>query len=233
MKYRSFLIITLFLILTVSLPAQNSKTDKASADTGEKKSEGIIIEPDVNYWGMNADISIYGIELFEDLSSRVLISGGAGLRNIGYYRDDNDEFIEEDDGSYDIYSDFTHFRIHTNWGIGFTQGIINNEGCRNDLVYAVFKYRGIREWNLEDDSVNQILFNSVREDSDGILLNSFIGALVYECVKEDKRSGNIKGFTVKFPMKELLNGFLMILQESLIFINITDLLLFYIPLNDF
>ena len=233
MKYRNILIIAFSLILAVTVYGQESKTDKSESDTGVKKTEGLIIEPDVNYWGMNADVAIYGFEIFENLSSRIIISGGAGIRNIGYYRDENDDFIEEDDGSYDVYSDFTHFRIHTNWGVGFSQGIIDNVNCRNDLLYAVLKYRGIREWNLEDDSRNQILFNSVREDSDGILLNSIISALVFDCVKEDKRSGNLSGVYSEISYERAPEWFLNDLTGESDFHKYFGSFTFYIPLNDF
>ena len=218
--------------LVPALYGQTTGTDN-SENRIEKKSEGIIIEPDINYWGMNADISVYGFEVFEDLSSRILISAGASFRGLGYYRDENDNFIEEDDGSRDIYGDFTQLRIHTNWGAGFYQGLIDNKGCRNDLIYTVLKYRGIREWNIEDSSRDQIIFDSIRPDKDGILLNSFIAALVYECVSEDSRSGNLKGFYSEISVERAPEWFFNDIEGDSDFIKYYGSFSFYIPAADF
>ena len=227
-KYISFF---LLIMLTAAVYGQDSGFDNQGGR--EIKKEGLIIEPDINYWGMNADVSIYGFEIFEDLSSRLIVSGGAGFRSLGYYRDENDKFIEEDDGSRNIYSDYKQLRIHTNWGAGFTQGIINREDSRNDLVYAVFKYRGIREWNIEDSSRNQIIFDSVRPDKSGILLNSLIAALVCEYVDEDKQSGNLKGIYSEISVERAPEWFFNDIEGDSDFIKYYGSFSFYIPAADF
>ena len=228
---KRYIIFILLIILTSPVFGLGSGNDNEESSK-ERKTESLIIEPDINYWGMNADISIYGFEIFKDLSSRVLVSGGAGIRSLGYYRDENDEFIEEDDGSRNVYSDFTQLRIHTNWGVALTQGIINREGFRNDLLYAELRYRGIREWNIEDSSREQIIFNSIRPDRDGILLNSLIAALVYDCVSKDEGSGNLKGFYSEISVERGPEWFFNDIEGDSDFIKYYGSFSLYIPAAD-
>ena len=235
MKLRSFIIILLLFFMAFTAYGQETGSDisELKENRKSKKTEGLIIEPDINYWGMNADISIYGFELIENLSSRVLISGGAGIRSIGYYRDENDSHIEKDDGKYDVYNDFKYFRIHTNWGVGLSQGIVNAENCRNDFLTAVFKYRGIREWNFEDDNFDQVIFNSTRKDKDGILLNSFIVGLVMDCVSEDKKSGNISGYYSEASVERAPEWFFNDIEGESDFIKYFGSFTFYVPMAEF
>ena len=228
------LIFLLFSFIQLLYSQEAGKEDKsANNPSSVEKSEGLIIEPDINYWGMNADVSIFGFELFNDLSSRILISGGAGIRSLGYYRDENDEFIEKDDGTYDVYGDFKQLRIHTNWGAGLTQGIIDNSSSRNDLLYAVLKYRGVREWNIQDDSRDQIIFNSVRDDKDGILLNSFIAALVFDSTSKNRKSGNIKGFYSEVSVERAPEWFFNDIEGKSDFIKYYGSFSFFIPFKEF
>ncbi len=231
MNKKIYFLILLLLITLYPLFSLDDNSDSGSSS--EKNGNGLIIEPDINYWGMNADVSVYGFELFEDLSSHILISGGAGIRSLGYYRDENDRFIEKDDGTYDVYGDFKQLRIHTNWGAGLTQGLVNRIGCRKDLVYAVLKYRGIREWNVEDNSKDQIIFNSIREDKEGILLNSFIAALVYDCTTEDEKTGNKKGFYSEVSLERAPEWLFNDIEGKSDFTKYYTSFTFYQPLAEF
>jgi hypothetical protein len=225
--------ITVFLVFLLSMSLFPSE---GGGDENIKKEESentLKVIPDINYWGMNADVHITGIDLLDRMGSSLLLSGGAGIRSLGYYRDENDDYYEADDETYDVYEDLKNLRIHTNWGAGLTQGFIKNPQNNGDLLYGVLKYRGIREWNVEDDSRNQILFNSIRNDKDGILVNSLITALIFDSTVENRASGNKKGIKSEISLERAPEWFFNDIVGKSDFIKYYGSFSFFLPLVDF
>lgn len=226
-KKISFITVFLVLLFSTSLFPSEGGGDENTKKEGSEKNLKII--PDINYWGMNADVHITGFDLLDRLGTSLLLSGGAGIRSLGYYRDENDDFYEADDERYDVYEDLKNLRIHTNWGAGLTQGFIRNPLNNGDLLYGVFKYRGIREWNIEDDSRDQILFNSIRNDKNGILVNSLISALIFDSTVENPGSGIRKGIKSEISLERAPEWFFNDIEGISDFIKYYGSFSFFIP----
>ncbi len=193
----------------------------------------IIIRQHLNYWGVDTDLGFGNFAFKDNLDTVFWLSGGAGVRSLGYYRDEDDNYYEADDDRYEIYEDFKYFRVHTNWGGGITQGIFRVDGESRDLVSLLFKYRGVREWNFKDEERDQILFNSVRNDRDGVLVNSLIAALVFDTVETDPGSAVRSGIYSELSIEEGPEWFFNSLEGVSDFTKYYAGFTFFIPLKEF
>ncbi|MDX9801601.1 MAG: hypothetical protein RBT69_09725 [Spirochaetia bacterium] len=180
----------IFIFLTASqawtLPKEMIK--------GERDS--FYIERHLRFWGMDFDfcrILEYGIS--EKTDTILCLSAGGAVRELGYYRDKDDLYFDESS------ADYLYTRLNTNWGAGIEQGLLwNSEGEKN-LLSLRLKYRGLRELNFNLAQQDALIFDSLRPDRDGILLNTFIAALVLDNTFFNFESGLKKGYSAELALE--------------------------------
>ncbi len=150
------------------------------------------IDRHIRFWGMDFDFcQVLDTGLIQDKETIIRYSAGSSIRQLGYYRDENDSY------SADSNLDYDYTRLNTNWGVSIEQGLLWYTGGEKNLLSLHLKYRGIREWNFNLPGQDSLLFDSVRSDSDGILYNTFIISLLLDNVLLNRESGLKKGFSAE------------------------------------
>ena len=168
--------------------------------------DDIAIMTHLTVWGVNNAIGYKGFHLLENRDTILWGILGARGTNLAYFRDENDDDLDVHLRDYD---DITFWSAHLNWGVGFSQGLIDDPRKKTDLLYFSIFYKGVREWYYED---REIFFRSDRADNDGLLQNSVVLELTLDSVLKDNESGMKKGFftnvTFEYAPNEFFNSYL-------------------------
>ena len=179
------------IIILTALPAWSLPKEMISSER-----DSFYIDRHLRFWGMDFDFCRILENGISDKTDTILcLSAGSAVRELGYYRDSSDLYT--DSGS----ADYLYTRLNTNWGVGIEQGLLWNNNIEKNLLSLRLKYRGLREFNFNLARQDSIIFDSIRPDRDGILLNTFIVALVYDDVFLNRESGLRKGFYAEFALE--------------------------------
>lgn len=180
-------------------------------------------------WGINTAAGYNGISLLEERDSIfwLLLGGRASQR--GYYRDLQDDNSNEEVSDYD---DINYWAYNLNWGFGFSQGLIDDPRKATDLVYVSAYYKGVREW-YHEQRPDQVIFNSMVNDKDGILQNSIIFELAMDNVIKEKESGMRSGFFTSLSYEYAPEAFGNDIVGNADFSKFSFNFKFFLPLHDF
>lgn len=186
----------LFFIALLFSGTHPAAAEQGDADSFSGKQESWYIERHIRFWGVDLDFCRIVSPLFDNGTDTVFIlSTGSSVRQLGFYRDTNDIYTDDDS------TDYLYTRVNTNWGTGIRQGLLPLPGHhpnasvtgKGDFLSFSLRYRGIREWNFNLAGQDSVIFDSIRRDRDGILLNSFYSALILDNVYFERKNGLKKG----------------------------------------
>ena len=214
-KKQVFLFILLIVILASPAYATLYGTDK------------IAIMTNLTTWGVNNAIGYKGFHILEDRDT--IFWGILGVRGtkLSYFRDENDDDLDTYISDYD---DISFWSANLNWGLGFSQGLIDDPRKKTDLVYFSIFYKGVREWYYED---HDVFFQGDRADKDGLLQNSVVLELAVDSVLNDHESGMKSGFFTNFTFEYAPNEFFNNYLGDADFRKYYAQFKFFVPLHEF
>ncbi len=193
------------------------------------RTDNLVIMSSLKPWGINTATGYRGYSLLEDRDTIfwLLLGGRASQR--GYFRDYEDNNRDEEVSDYD---DINYWAYNLNWGCGFSQGLVDDPRKATDLVYLTAYYKGVREW-YHEQSPDQIIFDSIRPDKNGILQNSFIAELAVDSVLKDKESGMRQGFFSNASFEYAPEAFFNDVVGKADFFKYSFNFKFFIPVTEF
>ncbi len=179
------------IIILTALPAWTLPKEMISSER-----DSFYIDSHLRFWGMDFDFCRILENGISDKTDTILfLSAGGAVRELGYYRDEADLYADSSS------ADYLYTRLNTNWGAGIEQGLLWNSSSEKNLLSLRLKYRGLREWNFNLAQQDSVIFDSLRPDRDGILLNTIIAALVYDDVFFNRESGLKEGYYAEFALE--------------------------------
>ncbi|MBO7048462.1 MAG: hypothetical protein J6W62_06100 [Spirochaetia bacterium] len=191
-------ILFLLILLTVLLASPVYATLYGNGD--------IAIMTNLTTWGVNNAIGYKGFSLLDKRDTILWGIFGARGTKLSYFRDEADDELDIHISDYD---DVSFWSANVNWGVGFSQGLIDDPRKHTDLLYFSIFYKGVREWYYED---RDVFFKSDRADNEGLLQNSVVFELAVDSVLTDRESGMKKGFftnaTFEYAPNEFFNSYL-------------------------
>lgn len=207
------------IVLSVLIATQAQATLYGKGD--------IAIMTNLTVWGVNNAIGYKGFSMLEDRDTMLWLIAGARGTNLGYFRDENDEDLDIHISDYD---DVSFWSAHLNWGVGISQGLIDDSRKKTDLLYFSIFYKGVREWYYED---RDIFFKSDRADREGLLQNSVVFELAVDSVLVDHESGMRRGFFTNATFEYAPNQFFNSYLGDADFRKYYAQFKFFVPLHEF
>jgi len=207
------------IVLSVLIATQAQATLYGKGD--------IAIMTNLTVWGVNNAIGYKGFSMLEDRDTMLWLIAGARGTNLSYFRDENDEDLDIHISDYD---DVSFWSAHLNWGVGISQGLIDDPRKKTDLLYFSIFYKGVREWYYED---RDIFFKSDRADREGLLQNSVVFELAVDSVLVDRESGMRRGFFTNATFEYAPNQFFNSYLGDADFRKYYAQFKFFVPLHEF
>ena len=207
------------IVLSVLIATQAQATLYGKGD--------IAIMTNLTVWGVNNAIGYKGFSMLEDRDTMLWLIAGARGTNLSYFRDENDEDLDIHISDYD---DVSFWSAHLNWGVGISQGLIDDPRKKTDLLYFSIFYKGVREWYYED---RDIFFKSDRADREGLLQNSVVFELAVDSVLVDHESGMRRGFFTNATFEYAPNQFFNSYLGDADFRKYYAQFKFFVPLHEF
>ncbi|MBQ3319383.1 MAG: hypothetical protein II890_06290 [Spirochaetia bacterium] len=215
---RKILLLFILLFSLLSVPA---------FATLQSVSDNTIMMYNLTVWGMNLGVGYKGFSLLEDRDTILwALLGGRGTK-LSYFRDIDDDDLDVYIRDYD---DISFWSAHLNWGLGFSQGLINDVRKSTDLLYFSIFYKGVREWYYED---HDDFFKGDRADREGLLQNSVVFELALDSVLTDRDSGMRRGFFTNATFEYAPNAFFNSYLGDADFRKYYAQFKFFIPIHDF
>ena len=212
-------LVFLFILLTALLASPAYATLYGTDD--------IAIMTNLTVWGVNNAIGYKGLHLLEDRDTILWAIAGVRGTKLAYFRDENDDDLDTYIRDYD---DVSFWSAHLNWGIGFSQGLIDDPRKKTDLLYFSIFYKGVREWYYED---RDVFFKGDRADKDGLLQNSVVFELAVDSVLNDRESGMKSGFFTNFTFEYAPNEFFNSYLGDADFRKYYAQFKFFVPMHEF
>lgn len=207
------------IVLSVLIATQAQATLYGKGD--------IAIMTNLTVWGVNNAIGYKGFSMLEDRDTMLWLIAGARGTNLSYFRDENDEDLDIHISDYD---DVSFWSAHLNWGVGISQGLIDDPRKKTDLLYFSIFYKGVREWYYED---RDIFFKSDLADREGLLQNSVVFELAVDSVLVDRESGMRRGFFTNATFEYAPNQFFNSYLGDADFRKYYAQFKFFVPLHEF
>jgi len=207
------------IVLSVLIATQAQATLYGKGD--------IAIMTNLTVWGVNNAIGYKGFSMLEDRDTMLWLIAGARGTNLSYFRDENDDDLDIHISDYD---DVSFWSAHLNWGVGISQGLIDDPRKKTDLLYFSIFYKGVREWYYED---RDIFFKSDRADREGLLQNSVVFELAVDSVLVDRESGMRRGFFTNATFEYAPNQFFNSYLGDADFRKYYAQFKFFVPLHEF
>ncbi len=207
------------IVLSVLIATQAQATLYGKGD--------IAIMTNLTVWGVNNAIGYKGFSMLEDRDTMLWLIAGARGTNLSYFRDENDDDLDIHISDYD---DVSFWSAHLNWGVGISQGLIDDPRKKTDLLYFSIFYKGVREWYYED---RDIFFKSDRADREGLLQNSVVFELAVDSVLVDHESGMRRGFFTNATFEYAPNQFFNSYLGDADFRKYYAQFKFFVPLHEF
>jgi len=191
---RKYLILIFVIFINLILSAQTQTEDSQAAPPADKQLWYIKLQPQMI--GINAQIGYKGLPLFSQVDTIYWLLIGAAYQNVNFFRTADGELLtQENIGNLDLYDDIAFERLHFNWGLGISQGILKDEQRNKNILelFTFYRARFDNTWTKNNDS---LLLTQVSPlpDTDGILQNSLLCGLMLNLVdynRENKMKSGI------------------------------------------
>ena len=214
---RKLLFLLILLIVLLASPAYATLYGKGD----------IAIMTNLTVWGVNNAIGYKGFSLLEDRDTILWAIAGARVTDYYYFRDINDDNLDVEVSDYD---DLIFWSAHVNWGVGFSQGLVDDPRKKTDLVYFSIFYKGVREWYKE---THGDFFEGSRPDRHGLLQNSVVFEIAVDNVLSDNESGMKRGFFTNATFEYAPNAFFNSYLGDADFRKYYAQFKFFLPIHEF
>lgn len=169
--------------------------EAVSIGAQEPERSPVVLLPGLRLFGLDVDVGYRGLSPVPGVDTIFWATVGGGYETKTYYRNPADDSpLAAGDLSVDAATAPFYQRVNGDWGLGISQGILWNPEIEANFLEAFFFYKGRYSQYVNEESTEQLLFESRLADRQGIFQNSFLGGLSLMGLVPDVRHKTIRGY---------------------------------------